>query len=94
LEAEDTYTRAALPGERDGEEEFRLLPVPHRLLAGVDEANPYHIVSQFAGDYLFIDSILDDRPISPSFYAGLKAQEAISAAIESDHSGAWASLYQ
>jgi hypothetical protein len=61
-------------------------------LAGVDEANPYHVISQFRGDYLFIDSILEDRQISPSFYDGLKAQEVIEAAIESDQRGCWVSL--
>jgi predicted dehydrogenase len=92
LEAGDTFAIAELSGGRDGEEEFRLLPIPDRILAGVDEANPYHIISQFRGDYLFIDSILEDRPISPSFYNGLKAQEVIDAAKESHKTGHWVSL--
>ncbi len=92
LEAGDTFAIAELSGERDGEEEFRLLPIPDRILAGVDEANPYHVISQFRGDYLFIDSILEDRPISPSFYDGLKAQEVIDAAKESHKTGRWVSL--
>ena len=91
-EARATYTLAKLSGQRDGEEEFRLLPIPDRLLAGVDEGNPYHVISQFRGDYLFIDSILEDRPISPSFFDGLKAQEVIDAAKESYMTGHWVSL--
>jgi predicted dehydrogenase len=92
LEARDTFTSAEIRGERDGEEGFRLLPIPARLLAGVDEANPYHVITQFAGDYLFIDSILEDRPISPSFYDGFRAQEVIDAAIESHEQGVWVSV--
>ncbi len=45
LEARDTYTSAELRGARDGEEEFRLLPIPARVLAGVDAANPYHVAT-------------------------------------------------
>jgi predicted dehydrogenase len=92
LEARDTYASTEIRGERDGEEGFRLLPIPDRVLAGVDEANPYHVISQFQGTYLFIDSILADRPVSPSFLDGLKAQEVIDAAKESHERGCWVSL--
>jgi predicted dehydrogenase len=92
LEATATFTSAEIRGARDGEQEFSILPIPDRVLEGVDKENPYHVISQFAGDYLFIDSILEDRPISPSFYEGLKAQEVIDAAIESNRRGCWVSL--
>jgi predicted dehydrogenase len=92
LEVRSTFTSAEIRGARDGEEEFRLLPTPDRVLAGVDEANPYHAISQFWGDFLFIDGILDDRPISPSFFDGLKAQEVIDVAKESHERGCWVSL--
>jgi len=92
LEATATFTGAEIRGARDGEEEFHLLPIPERVLEGVDKANPHHVISQFAGVYLFIDSILEDRPISPSFYDGLQAQEVMDAAIESDQRGCWVSL--
>ena len=59
----------------------------------VDEAIPYHSISQFRGDYLFIDSILEDRSISPSFYDGPKAQEVIVAAKQAHQSGCWVSLW-
>jgi predicted dehydrogenase len=49
-------------------------------------------ISRLRGDYLFIDSILEDRPISPSFYDGLKAQEVIDAAEQAHQSGCWVSL--
>ena len=91
LEARATFTSAEIRGVRDGEKEFRPLPVPDRILEGVDKANPFHVISQFTGDYLFIDSILQDQPISPSFYDGLKAQEVIDAAKESHKMGQWVS---
>lgn len=92
LEARHTFTSAEIRGARDGEEELRLLPIPDRVLVGVDEANPYHVISQFWGDYLFIDCILEDRPILPNFFDGLKAQEVIDAAKESYQRGCWVLL--
>jgi len=91
LEARATFTSAEICGAREDEEEFRPLPIPVRILEGVDKANPYHVISQFTGDYLFIDSILQDQQISPSFYDGLKAQEVIDAAKESYKMGQWVS---
>jgi len=91
LEVKATFTSAEIRGARDGEKEFRPLPIPDRILERVDKANPFHVRSQFTGDYLFIDSILQDRPISPGFYDGLKAQEVIDAAKESYEKGCWVS---
>ena len=92
MEAWGTFAIAELSGGHDGEEEFCLLPISERILAGVDKVNRYHVISQFRGDYLFIDSILENRSISPSFYDGLKAQEVIDAAKESHKTCRWVSL--
>jgi predicted dehydrogenase len=92
LEIMCSFTSAEIRGAREGEEEVHQLPVPASYLAGVDHGNPYHAVSQFYGDYLFIDSILEDQPILPTFLDGLKAQEAIDAAKESHEKGCWVSL--
>ncbi len=89
LEAKATSISAEIHGVRDGEKEFRLLPVPYRLLEGVDRKNPFNIRSQFTGVYLFVDSVLEDRTITPSFYDGLKAQEVIDAAKNSNKTGQW-----
>ena len=35
------------------------------------------------GDRLFIDAILKNKPLFPSFYEGLKVQEVIDAAVDS-----------
>ena len=44
------------------------------------------------GNRLFIDAILEDRPITPSFREGLKVQEVIEAALASHQQGKWVSL--
>lgn len=63
-----------------------LLPVPDSYWGNVDKANPFGVFTeQPAGDRLFIDAILEDRPVSPDFYDGLKVQEVIDAALRAHH---------
>jgi predicted dehydrogenase len=88
-----TEASATVRGARHDEEQFRLLAVPDQMRQNVDEADfvgPF--VKQSAGPRLFVDAILDDRPVSPNFYDGLKVQEVIDAALESHQSGTWVSL--
>jgi predicted dehydrogenase len=92
LEAKATASSAEIHGVRDGENEFQVVSVPDRLLKGVDEKNLYEIRSQFACVYLFVDSVLEDKPITPSFYDGLKAQQVIDAAKESNGKSQWVTL--
>jgi predicted dehydrogenase len=92
LEVRATFTKAEILGARIGEKEFHPLPIPDRIMERVDKVNPFHVRSQFTGDYVFINSILQDRPISPSFYDGLRAQEVIDAAKESHEKSCWVSL--
>jgi predicted dehydrogenase len=91
LEAKATFTSAEIRGVRDGEKDFRKLPVPDRLTEGIDKKNPYQIQSQYTGVYLFVDSVLQDQPITPNFYDGLKAQKVIDAAKKSHEIGQWVS---
>lgn len=91
LEARATFKSAEIRGIRDDENEFHLFPIPDRILEGVDKENPFHVTSQITGVYLFIDSILQDQPITPGFYDGLKTQEMIDAAKESHEMGRWVS---
>ena len=72
---------------------FSVRTTPDSFWAAADrqsELSP--LLTQSVGDRLFIDSILDDRPITPSFHEGLKAQEVIDAAMESDRTGRWVSV--
>jgi predicted dehydrogenase len=96
LEADFTFVGAELRGARHDEEQFAPLSVPDDLWGDVDQTDFSQILDVFVkqpvGDRLFIDAILEDRPVTPSFYDGLKAQEVIDAAIESHQSGSWVSL--
>jgi predicted dehydrogenase len=80
-------------GARHSEEQFSRLTVPDKLLKNLDEGElfePY--TKQSVGPRLFIDAVVEDLPISPNFYDGLKVQEVIDAAIESHRNGCWVSL--
>jgi predicted dehydrogenase len=92
LEAKASFSSAEIRGVQDGEKDFHILAVPDRLIKGIDEKNPYQIQSQFTGVHFFISSILEDKPITPSFYDGLKAQQVIDAAKESNKKSEWVSL--
>lgn len=50
------------------------------------------VMAEKYGIRYFVDCILDDRPVSPSFYDGWKTQQVIDAAIESDGLGRWIEL--
>jgi predicted dehydrogenase len=78
-----------------GDEPFRPLPIPNRFLTGVDATQPFitQFLSMFTaqpiGCRLFIDVILENRPLVPSFYEGWKAQQAIDATIAAHERGHW-----
>ena len=96
LEADSTFVGAELRGIRPGKDQFETLLVPDHLWEGVDRTDFSRILDIFfkqpVGDRLFIDAILEDRPVTPSFYDGLKVQEVMDAAIESHQSGGWVAL--
>ncbi len=92
LEAKASFISSEIQGIREGEKKFRLLTVPDRFVEELDRENPYNIRSQFTGVYLFVNSILKDKPIIPSFYEGHKAQEVVDAAKESNKNGCWVSV--
>jgi predicted dehydrogenase len=79
----------------EGDQPFRPLTIPDRFLAGVDPTQPFitQYLSMFAeqpiGCRLFIDAILENRPVVPSFYEGWKAQQVIDATIAAHESGQW-----
>ncbi|MBI1802784.1 MAG: Gfo/Idh/MocA family oxidoreductase, partial [Chloroflexi bacterium] len=80
-------TGSEIHGIRHDEDHFTHLPVPERFLPA-SRQHPYDVFrTEAAGDRLFIDAILEDRAISPSFYDGWKAQQVIEAALLSDREG-------
>lgn len=84
-----------LSGARRGEARSSPLALPAHVLTGLppeQAENPKTedvFTRQAVGSRLFIDAILADRPVAPSFYEGLKAQQVIDAALESNRRRCW-----
>lgn len=73
---------------RHDEGRIETLPVPEDLWKEADPSNLDSVfLTQSVGDRLFIDAILEQRPVTPSFYDGWKAQQVIEAAVASQRSG-------
>jgi predicted dehydrogenase len=81
----------ALWGATAAEKEIHPLPIPDDILGGVVDPKRLFI-EQPVGTRLFIDSIVNDQTVSPSFYDGLQAQEVIEAALRSYKTGAKVSI--
>jgi predicted dehydrogenase len=98
LEADSSTQEGEIRGIRHDEERFEVLSIPDALWGEVNRSQPLMMqvleafVKQPIGDRLFIDAILEDRPVAPSFYDGLKAQEVIDGAIRSHERGEWVLL--
>ena len=93
LEIDVTFLGAEIRGARHDEEALRVLPIPDELWSGLDQGAPF--LSQYwdiftrqpAGARAFIDAIIDNRRVSPSFFDGLKTQEVIDAALQAHETG-------
>jgi predicted dehydrogenase len=81
-----------LRGIRRGEKDFHTLEIPQALWGANDPNAPFDIYKITTADSTFIDSILSDRLIEPTFYAGYKVQQIIDAAIQSDKQGRWVTV--
>ena len=102
LEAIDVFsgseTGTVIRGARHDEEQFQTLAVPDELWGDVDRTDPDApiIPGLFStlpvGARLFIDGILEDRPVSPSFYDGYKAAAVVDAALQSQKDGSWVAV--
>jgi predicted dehydrogenase len=92
LEVNFSLADAQIFGMRKGEKEKQMISVPDHYWGDTDQNQPFYprlgelIRTQSLGDRLFIDSIIHDAPATPTFCDGLKAQEVISAALESHES--------
>ena len=85
--------RAEIRGARAEEPELRPLPIPGELWGDVRPERPLDVLTRHsAGARAFVDAILADRPASPSFHDGLKAQEVIEAALTSHEQGRWVAV--
>lgn len=98
LELDFTFEGAELRGLRQGEEAWQTLEVPNILWHDADRKAPFIdqvfglFKTQPIGNRLFIDAILEDRPMDSTFYDGWKAQQVIDAAILSHEQGRWIAI--
>jgi predicted dehydrogenase len=84
-----TVIRAA----RSQNEQFQNLEVPASYWGDADPSDNSSIFSKNSvGTRLFIDAILEDRPVEPNFYDGYKAQQVIDAALASHEQGCAVSI--
>jgi predicted dehydrogenase len=88
LELQHTFRGATLLGARAEEQQIGPLVIPDELWAGVDPATPAEVTTRHSvGDRAFIDAIVQDRPLTPSFYDGWKVQQVIEAAFAAHDQG-------
>ncbi len=79
---------ATIRGARSSEGTFQTLAVPDAYWGEASRSNPFEVFNkQSVGSRLFVEAILANRPVAPSFYDGYKAQQVIDAALESHSSG-------
>ena len=95
LELVFTFASAELHGLRQGEDQWQTLEVPDDLWHDVDRGGPFFaqifdvFTKQPVGNRLFIDAIIEDRPLDSTFYDGWKVQQVVDAAIASHEQGRW-----
>jgi predicted dehydrogenase len=88
LELQHTFRGAMLQGARAEDQQFGPLVIPAELWQGVDPATPADVnLKHSVGDRAFIDAIVQDRPVTPSFYDGWKVQQVIEAAFAAHAQG-------
>lgn len=86
-------TRTEIYSARSNEEHMQQLPIPHRFWGSVEPGKTWDVLfSNSVGVRLFVDAIVEGRPIEPTFYDGLKTQEVVDAAIESHRIGRWVTV--
>jgi predicted dehydrogenase len=95
IEIRQTFAHAEVYGARHDEQQFtRLLALDYPPDPGAQPMTamlaPFQ--EQAIGPRLFIDAIIENRPVAPNFYDGLQAQAVIDAAFESHQSGGWVRL--
>jgi predicted dehydrogenase len=83
----------AIRGVRHDQRQFEALPIPDHIWGEVDHADPMGVFTkQPAGDRYFIDAIIADQPVTPSFRDGAAVQSVIEAALESQQTGRWVTV--
>jgi predicted dehydrogenase len=79
---------AKLMGIKVDQKSARRLLVPTEYYEGASPRAPFEVfLKNSVGPRLFVDAILHDTPLKPSFKDGYKVQKIIQAAMESDKKG-------
>jgi UDP-N-acetylglucosamine 3-dehydrogenase len=78
-------------------EEMERMPVPEALCGGEPEPQSFEdhirfLTTQSVGTRGFIDAIIDDRQVTPSFADGLAVQRVIAAATKASETQSWVSV--
>jgi predicted dehydrogenase len=72
---------------------FTELPIPDSIWGDVPRDQNTEVFNRMpAGDRYFVDCILEDRPVTPSLWDGVAAQEVMEAAIASHRTGQWVTV--
>jgi len=86
-------TTCELRGARKDDPNFEVIPVPDRVQVNSNPPDSRAVSNLLSsGAQLFIDAIIEDKPITPNFIDGLKVQQVIEAAIQSHEQGRWITL--
>lgn len=73
--------------------ETNRLQIPKEFWGAAEPGKPFDVFfSNSVGARAFVDAIIDDTPLEPTFYDGLKTQEVIDAALESHRTGRWVAV--
>jgi predicted dehydrogenase len=82
---------AVIRAARSADEQFQTLEVPEDYWRDVSRSDLWEVfIHQSAGSRAFIDAIVENRLVTPTFYDGYKAQQVMEAAMDSHSSSAWA----
>jgi predicted dehydrogenase len=93
LSALVTFGGGTVQGARHDEPGIHALPIPDELWGDASPTRSLDVLTQHpVGERAFIDAILADRPVTPNFYDGWKAQEVIEGALTSHRSECWVDL--
>lgn len=78
---------------REHDQLFQTLDVPSSYWGEANRSEPFDVFNhQSVGCRAFVDAIVEDRSVTPTFYDGYKAQQVIEAALEANRSGSWVAI--
>ncbi len=84
---------AVIRATRSDDQQFQTLEIPVEYLTDISQSDSWEVFfKQSAGCRAFIDAILKNHLVSPSFYDGYKAQQVMQAAMNSNRLAKWITI--